>query len=453
MNARSISTLLFCLLAAPLARAQHVGIAGSYRIGLLEGGRMTEDWRSWCACDRSGSALAQQTLFTAAFLFADETLPLSAGFRIGYGAGLTRFVSPTYPALRPDLPTDAAVQYRESVRSTALRFDLETRYRTGGDLSLMLGPWFEYTLESTLERSERIVTPEGAAFPGEGSERDLAGAPVVKPSSLRWGMGLGLSMSIPMSPSVDLMPHLLVETDLQGIGRARPGVLMLGFGTAVVFDVRGSALAAAPPLAAVPRAAQAPPTTAMITLFAIDGGHHLRTAVARRETTYRRVVVQMPRTIEASLPLDTGAWSVPPVTLASLVGSSPEEIAASALDIVGLRMRANRKATITIVAAVAPTDRSDTVRARMSHLRDRLAKRWDIEPARIAVKIERARDGTTAATIRIDRASAALTAPIVVEWVDERMTLPPLGVDPIVDAPRGVASTRLRLLRGGETLV
>jgi len=454
------STLFLCLVAATAAPGQYVGVAGSYRIGLLEAERLTDNWRSWCACDESGSALAQQTLFTAAFLFAEDSLPVAAGARVGFGTGLSSFVSPDYPALRPDLPADALLQYRESLRSTTLRVDLEGRVRTGGDASLMIGPWFEYALASTLERREQIVSPGGATFLDGRDERDLVGAPEVPNDGLRWGMSLGVSLAVPLSATVSLVPSVVIESDLQGLGQARPGALMLAFGTAVVFDTRGIGGARSQPIVDLPstssvsRPTPLAASSATVSLFAIDGGRHLRIARARRERTYRRIVTPMPRTLElpADALADTMSTRREP---ASLIGATPDEIAARAIDVLGQRMRENPRARLRLVLEAGRGESIAAGRDRARTVREYLVRRWDVDRARIAVT-RSAGGSTTAMTpssrITVAGASTELTMPIVVEWVDERLTLPQLGIDPVIDAPRGIAATNLRLMRSGRTL-
>lgn len=459
MTFRTIPALLLLLLAASAAQAQHVGIAGRYGISLLEDGRLTDAWRAWCGCEESGSALAQQVLFSATFLYGDDGAPIAAGARLGYGAGTTRFVSPDYSSFGPDLPPDATLQYTEVMRYSTLRVDLEGRWNAGGGLALTLGPWFEYLLQSDTDRSERIISPGGPGFPGGSQERTL-GSSSIAPQDLRWGMSLGVSASVPIARGVHLVPYAVLDADIEGLGRARPGALSLGVGTAVVFDLRQPGREPGPIVviddtvaaAASAREADRAPR-ATLELYAIDGSERVTTAHARRVTEYRRMVVQMPATLRFDAETEMETRGMTRFTMESLVGAEPIVIRRSALDVLGLRLIRNPKSRVRLIGESRSGEPRGAGRERAVRVRDVLSTAWGIDPRRIAVSSAPMRDGRREPLVRIESASSTLLEPIVVEWIDERFALPSLGVAPSIDAPDGVRSAHLRLTRNGRLLV
>jgi hypothetical protein len=441
----SPSWLLLCLLAAATAHAQHIGIAGRYGIGLLEWERTTPSWSAWCGCSETGSAFAQQALFTATLLYGDAPSPLAAAARVGVGTGVSRFISNPYSSTRPDLPASTQLEYRESNATVSLRLGVDGLYRTGSTGLLVFGPWLEYLVDAKVTRTERIVSPNGASFPGAGAERALDGA-TTAPPSMRWGMAAGFSLSLEVGEGVRVMPQLVLEGDVDALRASRPGALVLAAGTAVLFDLRELArppIAAsdAPPddraIAAVPPPAA---TTATVDIYAIDGAARAPSARLRRELVHRRLVAQLSRYVAIDSSdagaLRTGVPAHARFTLDSLAGLEPDALGEHALDIVGLRMRANAASRLRLIGPRADAER----------VREYLAGAWAIDRERIAVVRGSGR------VVRLSSSTRSLLAPVALEWLDERFVMPPIGIDPRIDAPHGVRASRLRIVRAGREL-
>jgi hypothetical protein len=458
MKKNSTLALLAGLLVCSTASAQQLGISGRYGIGLLESGRVSDAWSAWCGCEDPGSALVQETLFSAAFLYGNEIWPVAAAVRFGVGTGVSRFISPAYPAAASDLPSGTDVEFREELRSLVFRFDLEGHYQTEGPVSVVLGPWLEFLVESTSERSERILSPAETTFPGGGSERSVTGPLNVDGPGARWGMALGVTYRLELTPRIDLRPHLVLEGDVDRLAASRPGALMLSAGSTVLVDIgaHGPSLpiVALPP----PEAPAASPPRASVDIYALEGERRVAAATVRRDLSYRRVVAQMPRAITfagGSHGIDSSYRrrtrdAVRHFTLGSLIGVDASELYRDALDILGMRLRATPSSRVKLVGTTAGSEPRSDGALRATSVREYLVSVWGIDRARMSVASSSI--VTDVPEVRIETTSKELVAPIVVEWLDERFLIPPIGIDPAIDAPSGVRASKLQLVRNGSAL-
>jgi hypothetical protein len=449
MNRKSSLLLLLCLLAPSTAAAQQLGITGRYGIGVLEGGRLTGGWREWCGCDDEGSAFVQGVQFAAAFHYRIPFVPIGTTTRIGVGTSAMRFISIPYATDRTDLPDDALLEYRESTRALTVRVDLEGAFYTSDETAMTFGPWAEFAAEPTLERTERILAPAGAVFPGATDERVITDAIIARQPELRWGASLGVSYAIRMSPAVQMVPFIALDADFAGIVDRRPGALMFNGGSSFLIDLRGAP--AAPVLAMPePEAPAAAPPTVSIGIYAIYDGRRSPSATVRRDLDHRRVVVAMP----TSISFEMGSAALPErrdaerFTIDSLIGIDPLAIERHAIDLLGLRMRANEGSRIRLVGSWTAGEERRLGRERAEAVKASLVRTWGISPRRITIS---AAAGEQPA-VGIVTSSEELISPVVVEWLDERFVMPPIELDPAIEAPSGVRTSSVRLVRRGSLL-
>ncbi|MBC8145036.1 MAG: hypothetical protein H7X80_05580, partial [bacterium] len=429
-----VAVVLLTLSAGAPVGAQDLGIAGSYGVGLLEGSTTTVAWSDWCGCDSRGTSLAQRAFVAVTMLVNNKRSRFAAQASMGIGSGVAQFISPTYASGPADIPPDATLEFRETLRTISFRANIEGRVPIGGEAALTFGPWIESNLQTTRVRTEHVILPTSAVFPNASTERTIVERTPAEQSTIRWGLTSGASLSIEVSPGITVLPHLLLQTDIPSLTNGYPGGLLLTAGSSVVLDISGTAQASTPletPLA-LPDVEQprdeipASPLRASIDVYALrDDGMREQTALVQRETIYRRIVAQVPREI--------GAHGVD-----------------SFLTIVGTRMALAPGSRIQLSGSRNKNETRGAGIARASVMRDSLAINAAIDRRRISVS-EFVASGSIA-SIRIESTPETLLAPEITEWLDERYHMPSIGVDRTIDAQKGIRSSRLRILRNGATL-
>lgn len=456
---------ILALASAPLY-AQNLGFLGGYGVGVLENNTTTRAWSAFCNCDQRGGSLDQQAFVATTLLLANPNSRVTAQASLGIGTGVEQFVSLPYPASRADMP-GATLEFRETLRTIVLRAEVTGRLSLGGDAWITIGPWMESLLQATLDRTEHVVSPSGVVFPDASSDRSISERDPGDPPTIRWGLTTGFALDFEVSPGIFVVPHMQLQTDMDALAGSNPGALLLSAGSAVLFDISGgdaNSRGGDTPLVLPdiePARDDSPRVlNASIDLYALRDGARVQHADVLRETTLRRVVWQMPATIELSDDsrslADRYVNRESPASITDVVDSlamhDPLSIDRFVLELIAMRMRGDATAVLELAGTRGRSETRDIAIARASIVRDHLVRMLGVDRKRIVVTATIA-ERVGAPLVLVSSRNGSILERLEFEWFDDRFQLPSIGVDPTIEASAGVRASRLRIARRGVRLV
>jgi hypothetical protein len=306
----------------------------------------------------------------------------------------------------------AAHEYHYRTAATVIRLDLLCSYAASDRFDIGFGPSVGYRGRTDVSLVESLPSDGALAFPNGARERSMTDA-----ASLAWRrLGLGALLRgggrFPMGGRMMIAPEIAVRADiLSALSGTDLRSVSAGASLALLYDLApatGSPIPPAPlPVATdepVPSSPPAPPVevippappvdtslTASLDLYGLDEKEgRLPAATIRVMETRRRLVLHPSRRID----FDPGSVALPAIyrrgssgnrfTLDSLL--TLDGAAFPLLDIVGLRMRGNPAATLTLGPERRVGELEGSGSARAESVRRYLMDIWGIDRARIATE-------------------------------------------------------------------
>ncbi|MEP7219871.1 MAG: hypothetical protein ABI876_13195 [Bacteroidota bacterium] len=469
-GALAIALLIALVLAPAGIRAQQVvfgPVAG------FEAGRPLEidrTWNAarWCNCDLDGGRGASDVL---RFGIRTEIPEFSSGspfgglveLSIGFASGRMQSDATGEPTIRPV----AVNAYAFSVRSSTLsaQIDAMGHYNLIGPFGLDGGLWIGFPIFTQYNYSDRIFRPGIDEF---GVDTTIDGS-TIQLYSPHFGFVLAPSYTYGIDRAMSLVGSVVIRGDISPTGfTAFPQSLSAGVSVALMFDLSPSPLPVPPVVSAQPPAEPPKPVavidtsrgnalSASIDLYAVDDkGIHHQESILHADTIFQIRQMPLPDMIffdRASAELPSRFVHGDPrsdgFSYASLAGLAPADIYRRGLDIIGLRMRENVTARVTLAGSAAGDEDASLAMARSERVRRYLEESWGIEPARIALSVARpmgAGDDRDRC-VRI-KASGNIAGPLRIKWKSRRFRQPVLDLQPEITARHGVREWRIVLSQG-----
>lgn len=347
------------------------------------------------------------------------------------------------------------------------QLDLPVELHVGG-FRLGVGPWLSARVGSGFVEKLRIVSPDTSKLPNTPREWVVGGGESLGGPVFRWGGLLSASLPIVLNNRLELRPTLYSRLDA---GALADGFGMrsfsAGLGISLLFDPAGDSAFPPPPLGnadTTPRTIPplSGPTLDVSVSLASDSPDDV--AVVRMVRTRHRNTMPLVPVIF----FDRGASEIPSrykrmtkeETVAfsrnSLVQLDPEALYHHTLNVIGMRLRMDPSAAITVSGSVADDESSELARSRAESVRSYLENVWEIGRQRIAIgSAARPRNGTARdeeRAITITSASADILEPVVTEWIVKGWRAPQVRLSRSIASDAGVKSWTITVRRGAEII-
>ncbi|MDH7515309.1 MAG: hypothetical protein QHI48_05505, partial [Bacteroidota bacterium] len=311
-------------------------------------------------------------------------------------------------------------------------------------------------------QTESILAPDDAVFSETGRrERTLAeGERIAGP---RWNSGIftALRFTSPLGTDLDLQWDMHTFLDVRALTlNVGPRSFSIGIGLTLAFPVRCERREPPePPQAIVPspletaeRNTERKRVEASISLFSTGpNGERIRFALVQSTQHYHRLNVPL-------LPLiffERYSSQIPgryvQLSRSARFSFSPRrlirrdiiEIYRNILNIVGLRLSEDPSAVLTITGMASTDEPSSLAVARAEAVFMYLRSVWDIPPSRLRISSKSVASphdtppGQQRA-VMLSSSSPSITAPVVIDWMEESFRSTPIDLDPSVRNPEAV---------------
>jgi hypothetical protein len=365
---------------------------------------------------------------------------------------------------------DAPVDVLYNLETKALEMDLLAYIQVGDIARIEVGPWagFGFFPSYTMEETASV------GWFDEGSGM-LANVHFENGSDklsflANFGGEFKASLEIPfvggtaLVPSGRLRAALIVPSGTNELGV----VGTAGIGLGLLFG-RPNGELLPPPLAKptstidtvlVPVPVAPPPAMhASVDLYSQDSaGRRTDTLMLSPRRTLHRIEVPLLSHIRfdrnsASLPTRYTGYTASnreDFSLDAFAGRDVITIQRQSLNVVGMRLAAERSARIIINGSSLPDEPKWFAGARAAAVRDYLTGTWGIPSSRITLKNSTA--ASDGASVTIASVSPAVTSPIITEWIDQEINAAPIGIEPQVASNHGIKEWRVAVSYNGKEL-
>lgn len=442
----------------PLTVTRDPGVVNRYYGVQLEG--TSTDHLGW-----AGMAMRVPGLLGGNFgVSADLGLALSAG---SFSSNEFAFDS----IYVPDATRWAHGRYTAELASllSMLQLDIQAQYQLSNRFSIGLGPWFTARLSSGIFQQEHLVGVEedGVDLTNVERTRTVAAGKSLSSGLLRWGGIVSVSYITPLAQGMDfsITPH--VRFDGPGLLQDNLGVRALrgGLNMSLLFDVSGrEALPTAPDTVYVRDTviSQTPPIVqqqpvkkpmleASISLYSRNSNNErIQQALIRRISTYYKQSSELSPVVF----FDSNSVALPDryarVSAADAAGFLPRMLAPltplkayyQVLNIIGMRLKDNPSARITLTGSVSKNEPRRLAQARCETIEAYFRDVWMISEDRIDI---RPASNEESRAVVISSNAASLLAPFVSEWKVRELAAPSIRLSHSVKAAAGVRNWTLAL--------
>jgi len=363
----------------------------------------------------------------------------------------------------------AVQEFTVRSREHLLQADMEVRHTLAGNLSVGAGIWGSYRLAARLRQSETILGPEDAVFAGNLRSRVAAEGDEIASGPVRYGAQISAALGIPLGGSIRLQPELLARLDAAALADD-VGLRSLSAGAALAFFIDFNPPATLrelpsppPPVALVDTiSARTPMLHASVDLYVAgeDGAAPVR--LRSRSTLHRHYMPLLPAIFfEPGVDTLPGRYSrlaagaVRTFSVKSLARLPALKMHHHTLDIIGMRMRSEPEAGVTLYGSATTGEPAALARRRAEQVAEYLHRVWQIEPSRMAIRSGRrpydlGRDGER--SVQIASSSDRVLAPVVTEWVERELFAPQLGLARSIRSEAGVRRWDI-VVRQGTSII
>jgi len=462
-------------------RSRFLGIRGGYELGIQSSQFPVYDDPA-CGQFSNGSASAA----AAGLIYLTPTF-----FSDAFGATLTLDLSrmgglfTATPLERLYLPggtTDHEYRFHSSWETARLGAGLYGRISRyfGWGAGLELGARFN----AKFSQSDTITGATDLRFLNGRSQEPMTPMEQLTAAPLTLGATLSGYARLPLSRRVSVLPTISLRADFLSAVRERNWQTYSAMGSvAILYDLAPPPAAppvAPPAIVAIDTQAANPVVTpppsrphlyGAIDLYGVDEENHRLPAVTIRvyEVVYRNRSGML-----GTFYFDRRSAALPPryirlgreeresFSIDSLASLGPVEIHHQSLNLLGLRLRENPSATLTLAGLTSKDEPKKLAAQRAAAVRSYLAATWGIDTARVGIApgdgaLPRASESTAdgrAENRRVDivAGSPRIMSPVVLERTRREFDPPLIAIDPTMRADAGVRRWDILLIRDGDTL-
>ena len=387
-----------------------------------------------------------------ATVFPDLFGDLIGSLRIGGELAGGKFVSDEYSGFA----LDAAQQlvpafYRFAVDAFAVNAHIEGRiaYPVSSDFTAFAGPWATYRLYSSALLREEILRPDNVVFASGATSRIVTSGNNLLSPRAQYGIRTGVSMpllfmedtGIEQDISLDInISSLFTESTVQPVRPAIGLTFNNHFGTPN-----------SPKLPGLPL-----PPSVSFDIFAIDSTGarrdtadlHIHSTLVRRYIALPLLLPPVPSTkLEQSLAL-LRAGEADSFSMSTLQNITEQEVFRHVLNILGMRMRSDSAAVLTLAPVESPTGHTTDKRAEA--VRRYLVDVWSIDSSHVLIAPINSRIYPVGSLL-LRTSSTALLAPVLLQSQEENIEAPHIGMDKEIN-PESSVSWAVELQRNGRIL-
>lgn len=367
--------------------------------------------------------------------------------------------------------------------------DLRWRKGFGQAFSAEVGGWLGARLGGNYSKVMRRVSPVIPDYFGNGDSMIVEEGETLGSAPLHLGAVISGSYRIPLSPGLALEPELYTRIDFAALADPLPyRALSIGIATSLLFDIGGIPDTVVPPPMVLADTEGGSPTVdttsaiggttpsdtvrvprlgAKIDLMGRDQrGEVVQSATIRSEMVAQRRQIPFPSVIyfepdSSTLPLRFIRLSpegADRYSTDSLVRLDPAEMYRHALNLLGLRLRQHPGGRVVLSGSHSKEEPAPLAIARAEKVREYLREIWGIADDRVTVRSEGMnvadddKDGEICCGVRIASAMEEITAPVTIDWRARTYTLPPLDIQPEIEAEAGVRFWEVRVRQGKEVI-
>jgi outer membrane protein OmpA-like peptidoglycan-associated protein len=365
-------------------------------------------------------------------------------------------VNGTYVPVETEFATDYDLKY--------LRAALELESSIGANITVRFGPSVAVAMSASSEQRESIVAPSSATFLDRTQERAIADATgAIDDAGVRVGLGAAVAYRLPLGRRLFFEPTAGVDVGLTNVQPDwTPLELRLGISIGYALFADPAPVASTPePVVERPQPERPAPFAATVdVVLAGDRAIELRRQIIARYTPVIPVVFFDAN--NAALPeryrqLDAAATA----TFAeSAIASAADVAHRDVLNVLGARLRANPRTTVTLTGTTSEeeADRDALARGRAEAVASYLEKQWSLPRNRIAVRSRQAPAVPTSSATEEGRAEnrrveIAISDESLLSPVQQRSVEPvseprAIAFTPVVTANRPIASWELDVTSG-----
>jgi hypothetical protein len=430
----------------PLAIERSPGVINRYAFG--------GEGRSYNHTIAAGGRMIFPALFGAGI-----GISANAGFAISRGSFRSvAFAGDSVLSLSDQAKVVPTEEFVVTSKQSLLLVDLRARLGIGERLGIEIGPWGSFWTSSAITQTERILAPAGAVFPDSSSERVVASGDDIAAGRFRYGLGLSASYGFDLTYALSLRPELFTRIDASALDRGIGlKALTAGAGMALLYDPGAAAPVdtTPPPTVAEDRVPKSFLLEAKVRLTAGEGAAKVRAESIRHRTYAPFLPVIFSDSGSSSIP---ARYALLPSTADAdrfgrddLARLTPLELHHQALNILGMRLRGEPSATVTLTGYASGAEEGELARGRGEAVAAYLRDVWGIGAGRIIVKAGRG-PGSVARGVEIASGSSRVTAPVVAEWIVRDLYLPKIGVAREIRAEAGVRRWDVMIRQGVDTI-
>lgn len=365
---------------------------------------------------------------------------LRGRFRFGLEVSSGYFASDPYPSLiidpETELPVTSINTSSVDVSSLAFRLDLRLTAYANDDITIFSGLWTSWLFSTDAVLREQLVSPDGPVFATSGTrERLVPTGPDLFGRSIRYGPLAGLAWSLHPSAGLAIIPELSFSFDAGAASIARG----LGAGLGVSFSYTS--------VRAVPEEPARPtPPVVAVDLFATDTTG-LRSDTARiglRSVLHRRYFSLPPFLVPGSDNHIAGRYRHMTAAEADTfsIEAHPDislpDFYHHTISIIGQRLRATPEA---ILSLSVPSG-NKRLRQYAEAVRSYFATVWRLDSTRLHLVYRPAVQAAADTVIMLDASSPVVLAPVVVQWIEEKVAVPMIGMEKQVGTATGTGHWR-----------
>lgn len=396
-----------------------------------------------------GAALKFPGLFTTSIGLSPQ---------LQYRFSLGKFTSEHYRSISAVDENDQRVfstntfEVTSKIHSLDLSIPLEFVF---GKAGLHFGPWGSIEIARDITGKENITSPSNAHFPGGGVSQTFASGDTIGTSHLHGGFEAGVSMRIPITQTMAIEPHLFSRVDLSVISAASAKAFSIGISFALSpiaaqqihlpFDTQVI-------IKPVPKIA----ASIHFTKNGIRIDQHTPIDVTGYSTTFRQYTEYLPEIYfdDRSQRIPSRYIQLEPsqarqYAISSLANEELHEYEKNTLTILGVRLKNDSLAAVTVTASYATSENEELAKGRGESVKDYLTNVWLIAPKRISVSTVKTSEKPC---VTFSPSDESIAAPVATQWIEHSFHIPHMGIEKNITADAGLKSWDIAIMQKGKTL-
>ncbi|MGE3799537.1 MAG: hypothetical protein AB7H80_00800 [Candidatus Kapaibacterium sp.] len=442
-----------------------VGIFGGISRGLLEGNASVYAGSPSCGEFTSGGTTSQNLglqLILSDLFIPNFNLTLKPRLRRGT-ATLSQQSNQGAWIFNQEVgdATEIEREFQLQVETWSIEFGLLGAYRIDNRFSLGIGPTAGYNFSQKSLQTDRIVGPGDLSFADGQTRRTMIEGATYTGNPLSLGLDLIGNARLPITPRFSLLLELQSHLSLLSpVVEATWNSLDIGGNFGILYHLTPKAFVPNPPpfnfppdplpppaLQVLPDSALPKPRlNASLEIYSLEGDQRKEDIRVHFREADICTVVQIAEELNfadnsAELPLhyqEKSGEHLP--ELDSLVALDPLTLQNRVLELIGIRMKKNRAASLILQPG---GKREELNRKRLENIRNYFVERWEVDPSRVE-SLPTSED-VGEGDVRITSKSSDIFAPVISRRLDRDFDAPTVKVKTSQEVEGGLRAWEITL--------